>query len=149
MHTLHALKLSFQYWQNYPFDHEMPTIKSRSCKIFINWMNVKVFERINRSWAMLPNISNYIIKITCFKIIDRIRRKPILHINVTKLSMLSIQMILFRRDLIAKYSSSVGSLSFRPVLALFQLQNAVAYKLFTYTGQSTGKGITFDIVLRV
>jgi len=54
------------------FDDVMSLIKAWSCKIFIDRMNLKVMKWVNRSDGMLPDISNYIIKISSFKKVDRI-----------------------------------------------------------------------------
>ncbi len=55
------------------FDQIMSLVKGGSAEIFIDGMDLKLFERIDGSDSMLPNISNNIIEIACFEHIDRIR----------------------------------------------------------------------------
>lgn len=66
----------------------MSVIKSWCCKIFINWMDLKSFKRINWSNRMLPNVSNNIIKSLSLEHINRIRREPILKINISNLTII-------------------------------------------------------------
>ena len=49
------------------FDHIVPTIKSRSCKVFINRMDLEILERVDRSGTVLPYISNDIIELSSLK----------------------------------------------------------------------------------
>jgi hypothetical protein len=71
----------------------MSSIKRRSCKILINWMNLEIFKRVYWSHRMLPYVSDYIVKIADLEIIYGVRRKPILHIKIPRLSMMPIRMI--------------------------------------------------------
>ncbi len=65
------------------FDHKMPSVECRSCEIFINGMNVKVFKWINGCGTVLPYISGNIIEITSLEMVNRIWREPIFHIDIT------------------------------------------------------------------
>ncbi len=48
-------------------DNIMSLVKGRGCEVFIDWMDFKSVERINRSDRMLPNISNNIKEIASFE----------------------------------------------------------------------------------
>ena len=65
------------------FNHVVTLIISGGRKVLVNWVDLEVLEWINRSNSMLPNIANYIVKISSFEHIYRVRRHPILHVDVT------------------------------------------------------------------
>lgn len=73
---------------------KMTAIKSRSCKIFINWMNLKIFKWIYWSRAVLPDISNNVIKSIILKIVDRTWRKPFFHVYISYFSIFPRKMVL-------------------------------------------------------
>lgn len=54
------------------FDHIVPTIKSRSCKVFIYRMDFEILEGVDGSGAVLPYISNNIIELSSLKKVHRI-----------------------------------------------------------------------------
>jgi len=73
----------------------MSVIKSWCCKIFINRMNLKSFKRIDWSDCMLPNITYNIVKSLSLEHINRIRRNPILKVNISNLTIIpSIEIFL-------------------------------------------------------
>lgn len=75
------------------FDHVMSSIESRSREIFIDGMDFELLERVNGGRAVLPYISNYVIEVSSLEIIDRVRRKPVFHVDVAGLAMLPVQMV--------------------------------------------------------
>lgn len=77
------------------FDDIVSLVECWSCKILINRMNLELFEGVNWSYCMLPNIANNIIKTLSLKVIDRIRTHPKLHVNVANLLIIPICLILF------------------------------------------------------
>lgn len=68
----------------------MSIVKSRRCEVLIDRMNLKAFKRINRSNSVLPNITNYIIETLGLEHVNRIRRQPVLEIDVSYFTMFPI-----------------------------------------------------------
>ena len=79
------------------FWYSVSAIESRRWVIFITRMKLEILKRIDWSGAVLPNISNDIIKITNFKKVDRIWWKPIFHIDIACLAMFPFKQILIKK----------------------------------------------------
>jgi hypothetical protein len=65
------------------FDDVVPLIESRSGEILVNGMDLEVLEGINRGDGVLPYVSNNIVELSSFEEINRTRRHPVLHVDVT------------------------------------------------------------------
>lgn len=75
------------------FYHIVSTIESWGWEVLVNWMNFEVFEWIDRSRTVLPNISHNIIEVTCFEKVNRVWREPVFHIDISSLSMKPLMFI--------------------------------------------------------
>ena len=71
----------------------MAIIEARDCEVLVDWMNLEILERVERSDGVLPNIANYIIEISCFEHIDRIRRHPVFHIDISYRLILPVRLV--------------------------------------------------------
>ena len=61
----------------------MAIIEARDCEVLVDWMNLEILERVERSDGVLPNIANYIIEISCFEQVDRTWRHPVFHVDIS------------------------------------------------------------------
>ena len=66
----------------------MTIVECWGCEVFVNRVNFKLTKRVNRSYSMLPYITNDIIKSICLEHIHWIWRKPVLKVHITSLTML-------------------------------------------------------------
>jgi len=64
------------------FENVVSLIETRCSIILINWMNLKILIRINRSNSMLPHVTNYVIEISSLEHVNRVGRHPVLHIDI-------------------------------------------------------------------
>ena len=65
------------------FDDIMSIVKSNSWEILIGGMNFKFIEGVKRSNGMLPDVTDYIMELSLFEHVNRVRRHPVLHIDVS------------------------------------------------------------------
>lgn len=79
------------------FNQVMSSIVSCCWEILVAWMDFEILEWVKLSRIVLPNITKNIIKIACLKIVNWIGRKPILHINITCLSMLLLMLVFWEK----------------------------------------------------
>ena len=61
----------------------MSVIEGWGCEILVYWMDLEPFERINRCYCVLPHVSDDIVKSFGFKHVDRVRREPILQVQIS------------------------------------------------------------------
>ena len=75
------------------FDYVMALVETRSREVFIDWMDLEFIEGVNRSNGMLPYISYQIEELSIFEHVNRVRRKPIFHIDVSDLLVFPVRLI--------------------------------------------------------
>jgi len=80
-----------------PFNERMPIIKRRGGEILIIGMNLKPLKGINAGKRMLPDIAHNIKEAFLPKHVYRIRRQPILQINISDLLILPLIKVLFEK----------------------------------------------------
>lgn len=75
------------------FDQIVPLVIGRSGEVFIDWMDFELFERVDWSDGVLPNISHDIVEISNFEHVNRVRWHPILHVDVSNWLILPIGLV--------------------------------------------------------
>ncbi len=52
------------------FKKIVPLVESRGSEVLVNWMDLKLFEGVDRCDGMLPNVSYDIIEVSSFEHVD-------------------------------------------------------------------------------
>jgi len=100
----------------------MVVIKCWSSKIFICWVILKLSKWIDGSYCVLPDISDDVVKVACLEEVDRVRRHPVLQVDVPDLLVLPLRLVLWENTpqsvvLVLGWQAGVLSRLFCPPLA--------------------------------